>query len=331
MSAKDSINIAKKYKINSLIGKGGFSEVYKVQYLNDANSDIYYALKYAKVAENADVVAAKKRFLQETQIYKKIQSNKVAKFIECYIDENEQYIVMEYVDGKTIKDFLRQNQKIPAKLAVNYASEIASGIHELHSSKIIHRDIKSHNIMITKDRKIKIIDFGLALDDSSQRYTRENSIIGSPFYMAPELTTFKSQPSVKSDIYALGILLYEMITGEYPVKEQNAQQTIMKQRQGIVQDLAKNFLLPQPVINCIIRATAIDPNKRYKSMWEFKKDLDTAYDSKRACELPLDLKKIETKKTFGDFINTKTFIYTSIVLCVLILLAGIALITWLTI
>ncbi|VEU77143.1 serine/threonine-protein kinase [Mycoplasmopsis columbina] len=302
--------VYEKYKIVNKIGSGGFAQVYKIQE-RDNTEDVFYALKYSVFPEKSDVETTKKRFAQEIKIYSKVHSSKVAKFIDAFIDEREQYIIMEYVEGTSLKDKLREGRLLP-NVAVNYALQIAEGLSELHSSKIIHRDIKSNNIMITRDRNIKIIDFGLALDDNSERYTQEQKIVGSVYYMAPEICVDRSIPTFKSDIYALGILLYEMLTAEYPFKGSNAAETINKQKNAPLPDITKIVDIPQALANVIIKATAKDPEKRYKTIYEFSKDLKTSLNPNRVYEKPLDIRKIKEKKTFQDIINSKIFIYSAI-------------------
>ncbi|VEU77987.1 serine/threonine-protein kinase [Mycoplasmopsis columbinasalis] len=306
----ENSNVFRKYKIISQIGSGGFAKVYKIQ-RKDAKDNTFYALKYTTLPENSNSESVKVRFEQEVEIYSMIASTKVAAFIEGYIDDYEQYLIMEYIDGFNLKDKLKEG-RINVSIAVNYALQIAEGLQELHKMNIIHRDIKSNNVMITKDRNIKIIDFGLALNDTSQRYTQEQKIVGSVYYMAPELCSSRSQPTVQSDIYALGILLFEMLTGEYPFKGKNSFETMAKQKNESLPDIMKMVVIPQALANVIIKATAKDAAKRHASTADLIADLSTALDVSRVNEKPLNAKKIKSKLTFRGFVNSFAFIYLGI-------------------
>ncbi|UUM19244.1 serine/threonine-protein kinase [Mycoplasma sp. 1018B] len=317
-------NIYKKYKVITEIDSGGFSKVYKIQELDD-KSDTFYALKYAYNSETSNYEQNKKRFEQEIKIYKKIKSNYVARYIESFFDEKEQYIVMEFVDGVSLKNRLAEG-KINPKIVRNYAIQIAEGLQELHTCGIIHRDIKSNNIMITKDKNIKIIDFGLALTDESQRFTQETKLVGSIYYMAPEICVAKSVPTRQSDIYALGVLIYEMLTMEYPFKGATYEETINKHKFASLPNLAKILNIPQAMINIIIRATAKDPNKRYLSMTNLAKDLKTCLNIERYNEKPLDYKKIRIKKSFADILNSKKFLWISLIITFFIMVLTIIII-----
>lgn len=203
MGIKPQSNIFKKYRVLSTIGDGGFSQVYKVELLNDKSPiKRKFALKYSVNKNKNDEDITRRRFEQKITIYKKLNTERVSLYFDSYSDEYEQYLVMEFVEGQNLREIIKRNGKFTTTVAVNYAIQIAEGISELHNLGVIHRDIKSNNILITKDKNVKIIDLGLALDDESQRLTQENKVVGSVFYMAPEICLANSKPSVRSDIYA---------------------------------------------------------------------------------------------------------------------------------
>ncbi|MBU4690535.1 serine/threonine protein kinase [Mycoplasma sp. ES3157-GEN-MYC] len=319
---KDS-HVYTKYKILAAIGSGGFSDVFKVESLEKPGE--IYALKYFVIKKDSDVDTTTKRFKQEIALYKSINSSRIAKYIDSYADDNEQYLVMEYIDGDSLKTNISKGGKLISKTAVNYAMQIAEGIGEIHSCNIIHRDIKSNNVMITRDRNVKIIDFGLALGEDSQRFTQDSKVIGSVYYMAPELCMSDNKPTIQSDIYALGILLYEMLTGSYPFRGADASETLRKQKHSQIPDITKIVDVPQSLANIIIKATAKDPNKRYATMWSMREDLKTSIHPDRFYEKPLDVKKISPKRTAQDIINSKTFLITSISVITLLIIVGIIL------
>lgn len=311
MKIKKDSQVFKDYRIINKIGTGGFSEVYKVEKLNDPTHRMA-ALKYL-VADNKS--NASSRFAQEIQICKSINSQYVVKYYDSYISKHEQYLVMEYIQGRSISDFIKINGKLTTKNAVLFASQIARGINELHNAGIIHRDLKSTNILIDEYQNIKIIDLGIALGEDSERFTREKSVIGTVQYMAPELTdiTNKNRVTKSADIYALGVLLFEMLTGTFPFYDKEPANILKMHRHKPFPDIRQMVDVPQALANIIIKSTAKDPSKRYKHMWEMALDLDTCLNEKRIYEKPLDINKIKEKKTFADIINSKVFLIGSLI------------------
>ncbi|MBZ4195268.1 serine/threonine-protein kinase [Mycoplasma tauri] len=309
MAIKSNSKVFENYKVLSKIGDGGFSEVYKVESLESKSPvKVFYALKYFIVKNGADPESTLKRFKQEIEIMKKVRSEFFPYYVDSYIDDVEQFVVMEYVEGHNLRERIKSNGRLLPITAVEYVKQICSAIQELHSCDIIHRDIKSNNIIITTNNNIKILDFGLSLDPDSQRYTQEQKVIGSVYYMAPELCIAKSLPSSKSDIYAIGILLYELLTGDYPIKGAKPLETLKLQSNAQVPKLTSIINAPQALENVIIKATAKEPNQRYASSWEMYNDLKTVFSEKRIYEKPLDAKKIKPKRTFSEIINSKGFL-----------------------
>lgn len=322
-------NIYNKYKIISLLGTGGFSEVYKVEMINDkSNVKTQYALKYMVFNNNMDKERTLNRFKQEVNIIKKVNSRQFPKYIDSYFGPKECYLVMEYVEGENLRDLIKRNGRIIPKEAVYYFRQICEAVHELHINKIIHRDIKSNNIIITKQKEIKILDFGLSLAPDSQRFTQDSKIIGSVYYMAPELCKTNNVPTARSDIYALGILLFELLTGKYPFAGERAPETLKKQRSMPMPRLTSFITTTQALENVIIKATAKDPYKRYQSVWDMREDLKDVFDAKKIYAKPLNAKKIKVKKRFSDVINSKGFLIGIIVsLSVIIAIALILIFT----
>lgn len=324
MAIKATSQVYKNYKILKRIGEGGFSEVYKVELANDPSPiKTVYALKYFIIKNENERESTLNRFKQEIDIMKRVNSKYFPKYIDSYFNDEEQYVVMEYVDGINLKDHVKRNGKLIPREAVLITEQICEAIHELHSCGIIHRDIKSNNIIVTKENEIKILDFGLSLAEDSQRFTQATKVVGSVYYMAPELCKTNNAPSVRSDIYALGILLFELLTGRYPIAGKEAVETLKKQITVPIPRLTNFIQAPQPLENVIIKATAKDPYKRYGSAWEMKMDLKSVFDPKRIYEKPLNVKNIKTKKSFSDVINNKKFLISSIVVVIVIVIAAV--------
>ncbi|WP_406617407.1 serine/threonine-protein kinase [Mycoplasmopsis adleri] len=325
---KPTSKVFKKYRVVRCVGSGGFSKVYQVELLKD-NSPIktYYALKYFEPGEHAgEKESSLKRFKQEIDIMKRINSKFYPKYIDSYFGEDEQYLVMEFVEGTNLRDQIKRDGKILPRDAVNYLMQICEAVHELHVNKIIHRDIKSNNIIITKDRNIKLLDFGLSLAPDSQRFTQTAKIVGSVYYMAPELCVSNNEPNERTDIYSLGILLYELLVGEYPIQGNNVNDTIKKQKHSQMPRLTEYINAPQALENVIIKATAKDPYKRYSSAWAMREDLRTVFTNKRVYEKPLNVRRIKPKKTASEIVNSKQFLIAMIVVIVAIIAIAIGLV-----
>lgn len=211
---------------------------------------------------------------------------------------------MEYIDGHILKEYIGRRGRLTVDEAVEFAKQIALGLHEMHQLKIIHRDIKASNIMITNHNQVKIIDLGIALHDEANRVTQTDSIIGSVQYLAPELLE-KEDANIQTDIYALGILLYEMLIGDVPFKENSGIETARKHQTASITHVNKIFdNIPQAVANVVIRATAKKPCQRYNTAYEFYEDINTALNEQRIYE-PLYLFTDKRQFSFMSLINSK--------------------------
>ncbi|VEU58421.1 serine/threonine-protein kinase [Mycoplasmopsis gallinacea] len=316
--------VFKKYKIIRILGNGGMGTVFLVSKLE--NEKELFALKYRHLDHNQD---NQKRFSEEINIIKQVKSKHIPYYVEDYQDEYEQYYIMEYVKGKTLYDIIHENGYLTSRLAVNYIRQILEGIGELHALGIIHRDIKSHNILVNDEQKIKIIDLGISLTNNSQRITKANSIVCSSYYAAPEYLD-KSKPINKTvDIYSIGIILYETLAGKYPFEGKSESDTILMHKNDKfpnILEVRQQREVPQSVVNIMLKATAKDPSKRYQSAWEMQIDLKTCLSSKRMLEKPINAKTTKPKKTWVDIVNSKAFLISAIaVIIVLIILSFVVL------
>jgi len=211
---------------------------------------------------------------------------------------------MEHIEGDILKDYIARRSRLTADEAVDFAKQLSLGLAAIHKEGVIHRDIKASNIMVTYHGQVKIIDFGIAITEESDRLTRTDNVIGSVHYIAPEILD-QHPLTPQSDIYALGILMFEMLTGDVPFKESDAVKTALKHKKSVVPSVNKYFdTIPQAVANVVIKATAKDMDKRYKTMIALFKDLETSLDNSRMHEPILDL-SAKQKKTFKDIINSK--------------------------
>ncbi|EIE39394.1 serine/threonine-protein kinase [Mycoplasmopsis canis] len=302
ISIPESSKVHEKYKVGRILGNGGMGVVCSVVPKNNPN--VEYALKYRYNDFNE---TSKRRFLDEIKLLSKINSEHFPKLIDSYSDKNEQFYIMELVTGETLKDLLRKNRQLNVATANNYIRQIADALGELHSNGIIHRDIKSQNIMVQNDFYIKILDLGISVSEDSHRYTKTNAIVCSPHYVAPEYLIKNSKITKAVDIYSLGILYYEMLIGDYPFEGKNETDTILMHKNNEFPN-PKNYRdLPQSIANIIIKATAKNPSHRHQTVWEFKEDVKTSLKDYRKLEKPISQKTMKSKKTIVDIINSIWF------------------------
>lgn len=208
-------------------------------------------------------------------------------------EENElYYIVMEYVDGQTLKQYIQQNSPLRVEEAIEIMKQLTSAISHAHHNHIIHRDIKPHNILIDNNGNVKITDFGIAMALSATAITQTNSVLGSVHYLSPEQAR-GGMANRKSDIYSLGIVMFELLTGRLPFSGESAVSIALKHLQSETPSVRRwNPNIPQSVENIVLKATAKDPFHRYNSADEMEEDLRTALDPERMNEpkfnIPVD-------------------------------------------
>ncbi|MBE6122669.1 MAG: PASTA domain-containing protein, partial [Erysipelotrichaceae bacterium] len=191
---------------------------------------------------------------------------------------------MEYVQGRTLKQVVQARGALLKEEAVDIMKQLCSAIAEAHKRGIIHRDIKPQNVIVKADGTIKVLDFGIALAKGSMQLTQANNVMGSVHYLAPELAKGESA-SVQSDIYALGIVLFEILTGDVPFKAESAVQVALMHMRNEIPDVRSiNPTVPQSLENIVIRATAKDKTLRYSSCNEMLEDLRTCLKPERLNE-----------------------------------------------
>jgi serine/threonine-protein kinase len=194
------------------------------------------------------------------------------------------YIVMEYVDGQTLKQYIQQFAPVNPRKAVNIMVQIVSAIQHAHDNQIVHRDIKPHNILIDHDGNVKVTDFGIAMALSSTTITQTNSVLGSVHYLSPEQAR-GGFANKKSDLYSIGIVLFELLTGRLPFDGESAISIALKHLQSETPSAKRwNPDIPQSLENIILKSTAKDPFHRYESAEEMEKDLETVFDVSRLTE-----------------------------------------------
>ncbi len=272
--------INSRYDVKMLIGDGGMANVYLAY---DRTAKQHVAIKMLRFELSKDETFIK-RFKRESQQVLNLDHPNIVKINDIGDYKQQPFIVMEYVKGKTLKDFTRENGAISVELAVYLMSQLIDGIQYAHENKIIHRDLKTQNIMITEDNVIKIMDFGIALSSNEADMTQTNTIMGSVHYLAPELAR-GSLATERSDIYALGIILYELIVGDVPFKGEGAVNVALQHLETKMPSIKEtDETLPNSLDNIIQTATAKRPMHRYQTVEEMQQDLMTALEETRVSE-----------------------------------------------
>ena len=271
--------ICNRYKILDHLGTGGMATVW-LGY--DTILDRQVAIKTFKIDANDE--DAVKRFNREA---KAVTSLSHPNIVSIYDVENEgefYYLILEYVEGMTLKDYMIKNPRIPIEIIVHIAKQIASGLSHAHQNGIIHRDIKPQNILMNDNLTCKITDFGIARAYGDTTLTQTNQMLGTVYYLSPEQAR-GNVATAQSDIYSLGILIFEMITGQIPFKGESAVAIALKHLQEELPDIDKyRENVPQSVKNIVLKATMKNPNERYISSKELFEDLSTVLNPERLYE-----------------------------------------------
>lgn len=261
--------IANRYEILSLIGQGGMADVYKAR---DTILNRVVAIKVLR-AKLSDDAMALVRFQREAGAASRLSHPNVVDIYDVGEYEGMHYIVMEFIRGRTLKELIAQRGALDVDEAIGVMKQLVSAINHAHEHKIIHRDIKPQNVLVKDDGTIKITDFGIAVANGSVQLTYNNTVMGSAHYLAPETTQGK-EPNEQVDIYSLGIVFYELLTGHVPFTGKTPTEIAIKHlRKPIpyVRDFNPN--IPQSVENIVLKATAKNLEDRYVSCKEMLYDL----------------------------------------------------------
>ncbi|EDS77288.1 serine/threonine-protein kinase PrkC [Clostridium botulinum C str. Eklund] len=262
--------LGNRYELLQKIGEGGMAEVYKAKchLLNR-----YVAVKVLKNQYSDDIEFVNK-FKQEASSAASLSHNNIVGIYDIGSENNINYIVMEYIDGKTLKQIINENGSLGYDKSINIAIQIAKALECAHNNNIIHRDVKPHNILVTKDGTIKVTDFGIAKATSSVTITNSDKIIGSAHYISPEQAKGRFV-DCKTDIYSLGIILYEMVTGKVPYDGESPVSVALKHvQEELVPPIKVNPNIPESLNKLILKAVEKEPYKRYQSAHDMLIDLN---------------------------------------------------------
>ena len=269
-----------RYLILGTIGSGGMANVFLAK---DLILDREVAVKVLRFDFQNDQTAIR-RFQREALAATELVHPNIVSVYDVGEEDGMQYLVMEYVKGMDLKRYIQTQYPIPYRTVVDIMQQILSAIDLAHHHRIIHRDLKPQNILMDENGTVKIADFGIAIALSETSITQTNSMLGSVHYLSPEQAR-GSMATNQSDIYALGIILYEMLTGKVPFDGESAVTIALKHFQEEVPSLRLyDQNLPQSLENVVLRATAKETADRYQSADEMRHDLDTVLSTDRLNE-----------------------------------------------
>ncbi|SFJ94318.1 serine/threonine protein kinase [Halobacillus dabanensis] len=307
-----------RYRVQEMIGGGGMANVYLA---HDTILDREVAIKVLRLEHGNDEEFIA-RFHREAQSATSLSHPNIVNIYDVGEEDDIYFMVMEYVDGMTLKQYIQQHSPVDVTEAVDIMRQIASAISHAHDNGIVHRDIKPQNILIDHYGHVKVTDFGIAMALSATALTQTNSVLGSVHYLSPEQAR-GGMATKKSDVYSLGIVFFELLTGRLPFSGESPVSIALKHLQHETPSPKRwNAEIPQSVENIVLKSTAKDPFHRFESVLEMEHDIETSLEPHRENEpaftLPEDEEEEKTKAipvitndSYGDSPNEDTIINTS--------------------
>ncbi|MBJ6745961.1 Stk1 family PASTA domain-containing Ser/Thr kinase [Streptococcus sp. 121] len=283
---------AGRYKILEQIGRGGMADVYLAKDLILDGEEV--AVKVLRTNYQTDPVAVA-RFQREARAMAELDHPNIVRITDLGEEEGQQYLAMEYVSGLDLKRYLKEKAPLSNEEAVRIMGEILLAMRLAHMRGIVHRDLKPQNILLTKGGTVKVTDFGIAVAFAETSLTQTNSMLGSVHYLSPEQAR-GSKATVQSDIYAMGIIFYEMLTGHIPYDGDSAVTIALQHFQKPLPSIREeNPRVVNPVENVVIKATAKKLEDRYKTVADMYLDLSTSLSYERRNEPILQFSEKESE------------------------------------
>ena len=281
--------ISDRYQIIKSIGEGGMANVY-LAYDTILDRNVAVKVLRGDLATDEKFV---RRFQREALSASSLNHPNIVEVYDVGEDNGQYYIVMEYIEGKHLKELLKKRGHLTMTEVVDIMLQITDGMGVAHNSYIIHRDIKPQNIMILENGLVKITDFGIAMAMNATQLTQTNSVMGSVHYLPPEQANGKGA-TLQSDIYSMGILMFELLTGKLPYRGENAVEIALKHLKEALPSIREEIPnIPNSIENIIKKATAKNIKNRYADASEMHEDLLTCLDDSRAKEPPYEFKYSE--------------------------------------
>ena len=313
---------ADRYEIIEELGKGGMGRVYRVE---DTKLKQEVALKLIKpeIAKDKKTI---ERFRNELKIARNIRHKNICGMFDLGETEGAHFITMEYIPGEDLRSFIRRIGQLPVGKSISISKQICEGMVEAHRLGVVHRDLKSNNIMIDKEGNARIMDFGIARSLEAKGITGAGVMIGTPEYMSPEQVEGKDVDQ-RSDIYSLGVILYEMVTGQVPFEGDTPFTIGVKHKSEIPQNPKKlNTQIPDDLSRLILKCLEKDKEKRYQSAEDVRSELENIEKG-----IPTTERVIAKRKSTTPREMTVTFSFRKLFIpaVVVIAIAAIAALIWL--
>jgi serine/threonine protein kinase len=290
-----------RYKVIDTIGGGGMANVYLAR---DMILERNVAVKVLRPDFSNDEEFIR-RFHREAQAATSLNHPNIVSIYDVGEEDNIFYIVMEHIDGTTLKQYIQKNGPLSNEESVNIMIQLTSALANAHENQIVHRDIKPQNILIDEHGIVKVTDFGIAVALSSTTITQTNSFLGSVHYLSPEQAR-GGMATKKSDIYSLGIVMFELLTGRMPFFGESAVSIALKHLQNDTPSPKRwNSAIPQSIENIVLKATAKDPFHRYDTVEAMEDDLRTSLEPHRLNEAPFKVPILDGDVTKAIPIITK--------------------------
>src|SRR5213083_571001 len=272
MSALVGMQLNGRYRLDAQIGSGGMSTVYRA-FDSVLERRVAVKLMHREIAADTDQL---ERFRREARAVAQLSHPHIVGVIDAGEEDGRPYIVFEYVEGETLKDRIRRLGRLPVDEAIAYAIEIARALGAAHARGIVHRDVKPQNVLVDEEGSAKVTDFGIARTLEEDGLTAEGRVLGTTDYVSPEQALGR-EVTGQSDLYSLGIVLFEMLTGEVPFRGENQVAVAMKHVREAVPDVqARRPQVSAQTAAIVERLTAKDLARRYHTADEVELDLEDA-------------------------------------------------------
>ena len=311
---------ASRYQVIEELGHGGMGVVYKV-FDTEIKEKVALKLLKPEIASDRETI---ERFSNELKYARKISHRNVCRMYDLGKEAGNYFITMEYVSGEDLKSFIRRSRQLAVGTAVFMAKQVCDGLVEAHRLGVVHRDLKPGNIMIDREGNAKIMDFGIARSISAKGITGAGVMIGTPEYMSPEQVEGKDVDQ-RSDIYSLGVILYEMVTGRVPFEGETPLSVAVRQKTEAAPDPRKsNAQVPEDLSHLILKCLEKDKERRYQNADELRANLEKIEKGIPTTERPIPKRKTVTSKPITVTLSREKLLIPTAVIA----LVAIAAVIW---